>query len=259
MASEPVMGCASTACVGLIINAVVLGWRRRVMERRKNDESNPHPLFAEVEASQIWCYFFSMSLQAVIYPLCVLADWGKWSTDGRGGLFVPHRSGNDLFGLRCFLYVFFGYLSRDIWMSSGNLMIVAHHALCMAGILSVLNAPEGGVPGVLGMFSLELGSLLYNTWLIDDTMRALPNWIPFWPRSESFKSIIPAMFKVGFTISNIVAFRMLGLATYVNASEGHWGYAIFFGLGGLPLLFLRQKECMTAMKPGSAMDKSSKK
>merc|ERR1711920_125435 len=114
--------------------------------------------------------------------------------------------GTDAFCLRLFLYMFWGYLVRDLPLALDTPLFVAHHVVCMAGILACLWAPVGGFPVVLGIFTLEVGSLTFNSWCFDEALRELPDWFPCWPRcsGSAGRHIVTYSYYVTMSLSNIV-------------------------------------------------------
>merc|ERR1719491_1701619 len=93
------------------------------------------------------------------------------------------------------------------------------------------------------MFAFELGSLYYNAWCIDRTVRTLPLWSKALPAAK----IVTAAFYTGMTASNVFGGYCLALAVQRNAASQHWGFASFFGIAGLPLLLMRQREVMASV------------
>merc|ERR1712194_565437 len=125
----------------------------------------------------------------------------------------------------------------------GDPLIIVHHLLCMLGIQVGLQAPEAGVPIALGMFSFEVGSFLYNIWCIDKTVRSLPTWFPVWPA----KKLVIVAYHAIMTGSNVFGAYCLAFAVLQNGKAGHWGFASFFAIAGLPLLIVRRKECISSI------------
>merc|ERR1711879_52221 len=110
-----------------------------------------------------------------------------------------------------------------------------------------------------GIFTLELGSLTFNSWCVDEALRELPDWFPCWPRCSGSvgRHIVTYSYYVCMSLSNIVGGYFLVLATQqCLAAASHlgtaaYGYVVFYVLSGPPLLILRQKECVDAMKGDS--------
>jgi len=274
MERELFLGCGAASGLGLAVNVLVVSWRRRLQavhdaarsraEPSRRRSSFDHPFFLEVLASQLWTYGVSMLLQVAVYPACVAGGYAAWRAraggarwvDRPGGLFAA-EGGLDLLGLRLFLYAFFGHLVRDLPFCWGRSLIVVHHLVCMLGVLAALVMPVGGVSTALGIFALESGSLGYNAWCIDETLRALPSWVPCWPRGDGQvgRALVPAAFRVGMTASNLFGAHMLTIAVRAHAAQGSWAVPGFYGLAGTVLLAMRQQECFTAEKPGPSIKK----
>lgn len=211
-------------------------------------------LMLRVRSSVVGCYLISMTLQAIVYPVAVASAWISWPSEkgpwleSRGGMFED----SSLLGLRIQLYAFFGYLLNDLPMSWENSLIRLHHLVCIAGVLVAFHAPEAHVPTALGIFALEYGSLFYNAWLIDETLRdAAVFW---WPRS---RRVVSGLFRFGMTISNVAASYLLLRVVRTNVTFAHWGFGSFYAVCGAPLLLLRQKEVFCAERPASALVKIS--
>mmetsp|Transcript_8408 Transcript_8408/g.19873 ORF Transcript_8408/g.19873 Transcript_8408/m.19873 type:complete len:253 (-) Transcript_8408:334-1092(-) len=246
MSLEAVCGCAVASAAGYPLFAP-LASRRRNPDALRDSSDTWKVLLIQIRSSVLGTYLISMTLQAVVYPLIVAYAWLCWPSDNsswllrRGDLF----SDASLTGLRFFLYTFFAYLLNDLPMSWGNPLIRLHHVICLLGILVALNTPEGCVPVVLGMFVVEYGSLFYNAWLIDETVRKLQIF-PWWPQS---RNTIDWAYRCGMTVSNLVGGYMLFEAVRINRMFGHGLFSAFYATCGSPLLFLRQKEMFAAQKP----------
>lgn len=257
MESEILLGCALTSLVGFILFAPLNQHRRWRQGAGKDD---PRDFFLDmalvkIESTEQGPFLISMTFQGLLYPSAICWAWGRWSgteafLDSQGSVFKP----GDPFGVRVFLYAFFGYLMNDLPLCWSNPLFRLHHLVCLVGIIMTLLAPESGVPFSVGIFTMELGSLVYNAWLIDETMqqlrrRRLNFW---WPSSN----VINVAYKVGMTASNVVGtYRMLQMVL-VNFTD-HLGFSIFFFVTGAPLLIFRQKEVHTAEKPASGVQGKS--
>lgn len=223
-------------------------------ESPRGNTNTQDVLMLRVRSSVLGCYLISMTLQAMVYPVAVACAWMSWPSEkgpwleSRGGMFEDQS----LLGLRIHLYAFFGYLLNDLPISWENSLIRLHHLVCIVGILVVFHAPEAHVPTALGIFALEYGSLFYNAWLIDETLRDAA--IFWWPRS---RSVVSGVFRFGMTISNVVAGYLLLRVIRTNVTFAHWGFGSFYAVCGAPLLLLRQKEVFCAEKPASAVVKIS--
>ncbi|CAE8601433.1 unnamed protein product, partial [Polarella glacialis] len=229
--------------LGGLANVIIFALGRRI---KRNAGSSYIFLFEKILGCEVWAYSVSMALQAIIYPSCMFVAWMSWSVDS----FQPQMGRASAFAVRLFLYCLFGYLARDLPLCDDKQM-QAHHVSCMLGVLVALRSEEGGIAAALGIFYLECGSFLYNFWIIDSTMRDV-TWLS-WPRGSgrSGETLVHLLFKVGFTATNIIGAQMLAIAVAANAD--HTGTAAFYALFGLPLLFMRQRECLRLEKPGSAM------
>jgi hypothetical protein len=265
MMHEIVFGCAIATSLGFCMNGFIQT-RHRSLGAHAGKSSKPvaspfeQVMFRDILSAPVWAYFFSLALQCSIYPLCISISWAAWRRSARvdlsarwmdapGGLF-PDDDGLEYIGLRLVLYCFFGQLARDIPMCRDDTLMVLHHSISLLGILVVLHTPEAGVNTVLGMFALEEGSALYNCWALDQTMRMLPSWFPCWPKG---RTIVPLVYKVGFTLTDIIGGWALMRTIYANANHGHWGFAIFYAVTGLPILILRQKACIDQCTTGSSL------
>lgn len=252
MESEILLGCALTSSVGFLLFAPLNQHRRWRQGAGKDD---PRDFFLDtalvkIENTELGPFLISMTLQGLLYPSAIFLAWGNWSEttpflDTKGSVFKA----GDPFGVRVFLYAFFGYLMNDLPLCWSNPLFRLHHLVCLVGIMMTLLAPECGVPFTTGIFWMEIGSLLYNAWLIDETMQNLRRHFPWWPTSQK---AINVAYKVGMTASNVVGtYRMLQMVL-VNFTD-HLGFSIFFFVTGAPLLIFRQKEVHTAEKPASGV------
>mmetsp|Transcript_116618 Transcript_116618/g.277228 ORF Transcript_116618/g.277228 Transcript_116618/m.277228 type:complete len:243 (-) Transcript_116618:67-795(-) len=205
-------------------------------------------LRSKIEGSELWTFFISITLQAVVYPLLMTFAWYSWPKelpwlDSAGGLF--QNESVSLFCLRLFLYMLFGFMMNDLPLSWNNIMFRLHHLLCLVGIIVILYCPEGGVPAAVGIVALEHGSAYYNSWVIDATMRSLQ--FSWWPKS----SWITMVYYLGMTASNLAGSYCLLQVVLANGAH-HTAFSFFFGIFGPPLIYLRQKEMFTNAKPAAA-------
>ena len=86
----------------------------------------------------------------------------------------------------------------------------------MLGILLALHTPHSGVPVALGIFVVEEGSLFYNAWFVDATLRSLPKHFPWWPSSSG---AINMAYRVLMSASNVDAGQRLQSSRRVLASS----------------------------------------
>lgn len=247
LGGEIAIGCLSASGGGIFVNLIFMAWQKR---------TPGHALFAEVLDSdnvpcRLWTYITAMCCQGLLYPLVILWAWLQWRGGAArsswewtpGGLFAEEVH----FGLRVYLYIFFGYLARDLMMqfleAELRLLMVLHHVVCMGGILLGLTTSQGGVAMALGTFVLELGSFFYNGWICDATMRgALGDnslW-SLWPWGGGYIAL--------FSATNLLAFYFLAVAAVENLAAGQLFHAVIFTCTGLPLIALRQQECNRAWR-----------
>jgi len=247
-------GIATTAAIGFVINLLTSMFRT----------SKPkHPLFFLPEGSKVPVCFWLLSavcsgtIYPSIYAMALYYTGSEGRADWARGSDSRHlaSSGQDLMYLKYFLYVFFGYLARDLPHCLTNMLFTAHHVLCMAGIISTLETTSpGAVAGVHGILVLELGSFFFNVWSTDSIMRSHPTYFPWWPRylSESFISLA---YYVMLSLSNVIAGYFLYHSTMASFEEGYVAYGCWSAIAGLPLLIIRQLEVNKAWsgetkKPG---------
>ena len=132
-------------------------------------------------------------------------------------------------------------------------IIVAHHIAALLFVFVALFSPACGVIFVLGVSELELGSICYGLWMIDETMRDLPMWFPWWPRGGRFS--MEMLYRGGMTASNLIALPILLTIFHRFWSIGQCPLAIVQGTGGAVFLLARQREVFVGSKPLSAVQR----
>lgn len=218
---------------------------------KKHEE---HPLNHRSNASTepMWSWCVSLGLQVVVYPtLFVLAvgsryyrgeeSSGSWLTgeDVR----TLSDNGSDLMYLRAILYTFFGNLVGSLVCTEVDALFVLHHICCMLGILATLETGSpGAVPAALGIFSLEVGSLMFNAWNVDGVLSRFPAHFPWWPKIS--ERAWTRSYFCCFTASNIYAAYFLYKATTVSYQTGYTAFTAWGAFSGLILVCMRQESAV---------------
>jgi hypothetical protein len=260
---------ACTTLMGFAVRSCAEGWiaaeggAESLGKSRK--PSRILVLHLTVDKTPLWTWFWSITLQALVYPSCfALALIARTSTpEGTWvyGVDTRNLKGNhdDLFFLCIFLYCFFGYLTSDLphhfknWVALESKKIIVHHVVCMIGILCTLGtASPGAVPAALGIFAMEEGSLFFNIWSVDAALSKPPQFLSCWPqfhKDQQKRVVITWIYYVTWTLSNGVALYFLLKAT-LQAYQAEFSMFAFAGVFfGLPLIIVRQINMFTAKKP----------
>mmetsp|Transcript_47830 Transcript_47830/g.126598 ORF Transcript_47830/g.126598 Transcript_47830/m.126598 type:complete len:256 (-) Transcript_47830:127-894(-) len=249
MSTEVFIGCCAACFAGGVCNIAISNFRRRCRDIKKAR----HPLFVVIAGTETCSYLMALLNQLCIYPSCILA----WMALGGSSESLTDKGllGNanpSYFALRVLLYAFVGHLVRDLPGSVTQPLIVAHHIASLLIVFVGLLLPASGVVFVMGVFTLELGSICYGLWMIDETMRDLPMWCPWWPRGGRFA--MGVLYRGGMTVSNVIAFPLMLLTIQGCWSKGHWAFGMFHGVGGTVFLLARQREVFVGIKPPSGVE-----
>eukprot|EP00325_Prymnesiales_sp_UTEX-LB-985_P026273 CAMPEP_0174733452 /NCGR_PEP_ID=MMETSP1094-20130205/61334_1 /TAXON_ID=156173 /ORGANISM="Chrysochromulina brevifilum, Strain UTEX LB 985" /LENGTH=267 /DNA_ID=CAMNT_0015936109 /DNA_START=165 /DNA_END=968 /DNA_ORIENTATION=- len=191
-----------------------------------------------------------IAMQLVTFSAFFISGWAIEVS--QRGMFLPineglfsTEGGLGLFLVRCWFYAFAGQLIRDFAVvGCTNSLIAAHHIVCLIGICLMLASPCGGVLMASGPYFLELGSMVYNAWCVDLTMRAeayADLGIP-WPRAPESR-LVHWSYVVGMSLSNFAGAAALIATAAVLLREQHPLWAIFFVTLAVPLIFMRQLQC----------------
>jgi hypothetical protein len=260
-------GCGCATVAGLLLNACVAAWARAgggagaLAVKR-------HPLFLvhSSASAPLWMWMLSATLQSCVYPVLFALSAGRgrpaafaagavdasasWlaGTDSR---LLSAPNSPDLMYLRWFLYVFFGYLARDLPFTLGDPMFMVHHLACMAGIWTTLESTSpGAVSAALGILILESGSLFFNLWSVDGVVRVFPGRLPLWPRFPGGwgEYLLEQSYIVGTTASNVGSWYFLYLTANAAWAAGDDVFAWFAMVSGTLLILFREWEIIKVVR-----------
>ena len=260
-------GCASATVAGLLLNACVAAWVR-TQGGANSQAVKRHPLFIvhSRASGPLWMWMLSATLQSCVYPvLFVLSvahgrpeaiaagavDASSSWLAGTDTRLLSTPGSPDLMYLRWFLYVFFGYLARDLPSTLGDHMFTAHHLACMAGIWSTLESTSpGAVSAALGILVLESGSLFFNLWSVDGVVRAFPGRLPLWPRFPRGwgEYLLEQSYVIGTTASNVFAWYFLYLTAKAAWAAEDDIFAWFGMVSGTLLVLFREWEIVKVVR-----------
>jgi len=244
LSQSTLVGCGSASLAGFALNWAIQRWRT-------NNKS--HPIFRSANHSiqPLWMWLLSASLQSFVYPsLFAIALAYRMLTASASG---DWRFGNDsrmlsdgsfdMLCMRMILYIFCGYLLRDIPSAMADPLFLAHHACCFVGIITTLETGStGALSGVLGILSLEIGSCAFNTWSVDSVMTSFSSTFPFWPNYDN--NTLTKSYVVWFTLSNIVAAFYLHKSVSVSLATGFKPFGLWAAVSGSILILVRQWESL---------------
>ena len=179
MKLSTLVGCGIATFIGFTINKLVARWVTAQGGSTKLRQSTlPARIFAQhltSTKSPLWTWFLSIIMSSLVYPSCFcIAVFSLSSTRTTGSDWIQGIDSSSIdddrnFGLRLFLYSFFGYAISDIPNNMDSYLFLVHHICCLIGILCTLETnSSASVPAALGIFFMEEGSLIFNIWAVSE-------------------------------------------------------------------------------------------
>ena len=179
MKLSTLVGCGIATFIGFTINKLVARWVTAQGGSTKLRQSTlPARIFAQhltSTKSPLWTWFLSIIMSSLVYPSCFcIAVFSLSSTRTTGSDWIQGIDSSSIdddrnFGLRLFLYSFFGYAISDIPNNMDSYLFLTHHICCLVGILCTLETnSSASVPAALGIFFMEEGSLIFNIWAVSE-------------------------------------------------------------------------------------------
>jgi hypothetical protein len=257
--NSTIIGCGLTTLIGFTISRLVACWMAthggltKLRQSTKPSRILAHHLTSA--KSPLWTWFLSITMSSLVYPTCLTLAYVATSSkmnwlQGSDGSSI-HDDSN--YGLRLFLYSFFGYIASDIPSNVGDNLFFAHHVCCLLGILCTLETTSSAsVPAALGIFILEEGSLVFNVWSLDKALFKYPAFLPWWPRFESTaqkRSALNWTYYSLMTVSNSTSFVFLWRATTIAMNNGFYAFAFSGICFGTPMIIVRQMNVFMEKKP----------
>merc|ERR1719326_1990159 len=186
---------------------------------------------AFVEGCPLWLYLVNIVVGVFVYsPLALAALFsGGWTAD----VFSVGLSDNRLLPLRLLCYAVMMCFAKDFSHPLSTILWL-HHGFSVFSLLVIMQLPCGGLHLGLGLYVLEIGSVVYNIWCVDAFMQRFG----FWPSEK----VVDWAYYILHTLSNVGGLAIGLRALWLCPSPSL--YAVSFV--ALIMLYVRQDMCFNA-------------